>query len=66
MREILVKKQVQYETDISVLDNTAAFAMAIWCGVHLSKKHELDFENGVARFIYVGDVFTFEKEWGKI
>jgi hypothetical protein len=63
MREVLIKKRVCYETDLVVPEGSTALGMAIWCGVHLQKKHELDFENGVVQFIYVGDAFTFEKEW---
>ena len=51
------------EVEIIVPDNTTAFGMAIWCGVHLTRKLELDFENGLAKFTNEDDAKAFEKEW---
>ena len=63
MREVTIKKRTVYETDLVLPEGSTEYGMAIWCGVHLEKKLELDFERGVAQFININDALAFENEW---
>ena len=63
MRKLKIKNRTVFETDLVLQENSTPFGMSIWCASHLSKKLELDFEQGIAQFTNEGDALIFETEW---
>ena len=63
MRQLEIKNRTVFETDLVIPEGYSPFGISIWCATHLTKKLDLDFENGVAQFINADDALKFEKEW---
>jgi len=63
MKKVINMKRTVYETDLSIPEGYSIFGMTIWCGVNLEKKHELNFEDGVAQFMTADDAVKFEQEY---
>ena len=64
MRQVKIKNRTVFETDLIIPKGCTALGMSIWCAINLTKKLELNFEQGIAQFINTEDAVKFEKEYG--
>lgn len=62
MREVQIKNKTVFETDL-LIKEASALGISIWCASNLTKKLELNFEQGIAQFVDKDDALKFENEW---